>query len=92
MGMVMKLGPILQKIDFYSSEASVSTYDGALTFRSQSLVTYKSPDDSAPAAETVAAKKPAEPTKPDEPAPKAPVEPRAPDEPRKSTDASKPKR
>lgn len=43
MTMVMKLGPVLQKIDFYSSESSMCTYDGALTVRSEKVVTYKSP-------------------------------------------------
>ncbi len=42
MTMVMKLGPVLQKIDFYSSESSMCTYDGALTVRSEKVVTYKS--------------------------------------------------
>lgn len=41
LGIVMKLGPILQKIDFYSSESSMSTYDGSLTVRTESVVTYK---------------------------------------------------
>lgn len=36
-----KLGPVVQKIDFYSSEASVTTYDGALTVRNEKVVTYK---------------------------------------------------
>jgi hypothetical protein len=41
LGIVMKLGPILQKIDFYSSESSMTTYDGSLTVRTESVVTYK---------------------------------------------------
>ena len=40
-GVVMKLGPILRKINFYSSEASITTYDGASTVRIESVVTYK---------------------------------------------------
>jgi len=43
LGILMKLGPVLQKIDFYSSEASVSTYDGELTLRTEKVVTYKAP-------------------------------------------------
>lgn len=41
LGIIMKLGPILQKIDFYSSESSMTTYDGSLTVRSESVITYK---------------------------------------------------
>lgn len=40
---VVKLGPILQKIDFYSSEASVTTLEGDRTLRTQSVTTYKQP-------------------------------------------------
>ena len=36
-----KLGPILQKIDFYSSSSSVTTYDGKSTLRITSVTTYK---------------------------------------------------
>jgi hypothetical protein len=43
LGIVMKLGPILQQIDFYSSESSISTYDGKLTLRTESVITYKDP-------------------------------------------------
>lgn len=38
-----KLGPILQKVDFYSSSSSVSTFDGERTTRVRSLTTYKGP-------------------------------------------------
>lgn len=38
---VMKLGPVFQKLDFYSSEASMTSYDGATTVRKESVVTYK---------------------------------------------------
>lgn len=41
LGIVMKLGPILQKIDFYSSESSMTTRDGPLTVRTEYVVTYK---------------------------------------------------
>jgi hypothetical protein len=41
MSVIMKLGPALQKLDFYSSESSVCTYDGNLTVRSERVVTYK---------------------------------------------------
>ncbi len=43
MSIVMKLGPVLQKIDFYSSESSLTTYDGKLTVHTESVVTYKDP-------------------------------------------------
>jgi|GEM_PF-1233331 len=39
----MKVGPILQRVNFYSSEASISVYDGAQSIRTESLVTYKKP-------------------------------------------------
>ncbi len=43
MGALMKLGPVLQKIDFYSSQSSVSTYDGANMVRTEGVVTFKPP-------------------------------------------------
>lgn len=54
MGIVMKLGPVMQKLDFFSSKSSVSTYDGALDFRTKSVVTYRapSPDESKTASAT----------------------------------------
>jgi hypothetical protein len=65
---VMKLGPILQKIDFYSSESSMTTYDpGAtgLTVRTESVVTYK--DRSANETTAKAPAPPAPPTPPEPP-------------------------
>ncbi len=41
MGIVMKLGPVLQKLDFFSSRSSVCTYDGKLDLRLRSVITYK---------------------------------------------------
>jgi hypothetical protein len=41
MGIIMKLGPVLQKMDFYSSESAVTTYDGELTVRTEKVITYK---------------------------------------------------
>lgn len=41
--MVVKLAPVLQKMDFYSSESSMSTYDGAMIVRTEKVVTYKPP-------------------------------------------------
>ncbi len=38
---VMKLGPVFQKLDFFSSKASMTSYDGATTVRTESVVTYK---------------------------------------------------
>jgi len=46
MGIVSKLAPVLQQIDFYSAQASRSVMEGELGFRTQTVVTYKrsSPD------------------------------------------------
>lgn len=38
---LVKLAPVLQKIDFYSSASSMGTYDGKLTLKTDSVVTYK---------------------------------------------------
>lgn len=43
--MIMKLGPVLQKIDFFSSESSVTTYDGEMTIRVEKVVMYKAPTE-----------------------------------------------
>ena len=40
-GLATKLGPVLQKIDFYSSSSSVTTYDGDRLIRTRSKTTYK---------------------------------------------------
>ncbi len=48
MSIVMKLGPVLQKIDFYSSESSLTTYDGKLTLLTESVITYKEPGANQP--------------------------------------------
>jgi len=69
LGILMKLGPILQKIDFYSSESSLTTYDGPLTVRTESVVTYK--EHSADEPRTAKAPTPPLPPTPPEP-PKAP--------------------
>ncbi len=69
LAIVLKLGPILQKIDFYSSESSMTTYDGSLTTRTESVVTYKDPSsDKAPAT----AKAPTPPPAPQPPKPPRP--------------------
>lgn len=39
-GIMMKLGPVLQKIDFFSSDSMMSTRDG-LAIRSETVTTYK---------------------------------------------------
>lgn len=44
--LVGKLGPVLRKLDFYSSESSVTTYDGRVTLRTEKVITYK-PHESA---------------------------------------------
>lgn len=44
----MKLGPVINKINFYSSESSITTYDGAATVRMESVVTYKPPPPKPP--------------------------------------------
>lgn len=41
--LVQTIAPVLQKLDFYSSESVVTTYDGSSTIRSQKVVTYKKP-------------------------------------------------
>ncbi|UCC29450.1 MAG: hypothetical protein JSU86_14755 [Phycisphaerales bacterium] len=40
---VMKLGPVVQKIDFLSSQSSVTTFDGPLIMRTEKVVTYRPP-------------------------------------------------
>ena len=51
---LVKLAPVLQKIDFYSSASSVSSFDGKATLKTESVVTYKK---TGPGAETVQAPK-----------------------------------
>ena len=41
MRILVKLAPVLQKIDFYSSASSMGSYDGKLTLKTESVVTYK---------------------------------------------------
>ncbi len=50
MGTVMKLGPVMQKLDFYSSESSIMTYNGKLDIRTKSVIAYKSVEDSTKTA------------------------------------------
>ncbi|MDO8632837.1 MAG: hypothetical protein Q7R41_20330, partial [Phycisphaerales bacterium] len=76
LGMVMKLGPVLQKIDFYSSESSIATYDGKLTIRTESVVTYKKPKDSDAKAAGAPPAPPKAPTPPTPPVPPAPPQPK----------------
>ena len=40
---LMKLGPVFQKIDFFSSQSSVTTFDGPLIMRTEKVVTYRPP-------------------------------------------------
>jgi len=68
---VLKLGPILQKIDFYSSESSMTTYDGPLTVRQESVVTYKERSTDEPGT----AKAPTPPPPPTPPEPPKPPRP-----------------
>ena len=68
---VLKLGPILQKIDFYSSESSMTTYDGPLTVRQESVVTYKEHSTDEPGT----AKAPTPPLSPTPPEPPKPPRP-----------------
>ncbi|MFH1108634.1 MAG: hypothetical protein V1790_05485 [Planctomycetota bacterium] len=68
---VLKLGPILQKIDFYSSESSMTTYDGPLTVRQESVVTYKEHSTDEPGT----AKAPTPPPPPTPPEPPKPPRP-----------------
>lgn len=46
-----KLGPVMAKLDFFSSEASMTTFDGT-TWKTKSVITYKDPKASAPAADS----------------------------------------
>ena len=55
--LAMKLGPVFQQLDFLSSQASMTVYDGALNLRTEHVVTYRSPK-AAPEAKTADAKKP----------------------------------
>ncbi len=71
-----KLGPVLQKIDFYSSESAVSTYDGKLTVSHESVVTYKNPKADEPQlAKTPDPSLPVQPTPPLPPASPPPPKP-----------------
>jgi len=47
LSMVGKLSMAASKIDFYSSEASMTTYDGQLTVRTEKVVTYRAEDAGA---------------------------------------------
>ncbi len=58
LGFAAKVGPVLQMIDFYSSEASVSVYDGDRTLRCESLVTYKKTTAPPKPSEPVLTRKP----------------------------------
>ena len=48
MSSLMKLGPVFQKLDFYSSESSMMTYDGKLDLRMTSVVSYKTATSESP--------------------------------------------
>lgn len=48
MTIVMKLGPVLNELDFFSSQAAMTTYDGKLTMTTTKVMTYKSDKESAP--------------------------------------------
>jgi len=74
LGMLAKLGPVLQKINFYSSEASVATYDGKLTLKTESVVTYKNHDSASGKDAAKTMKSPEAPAPPKPPAP--PVKPK----------------
>ena len=54
LGICTKLGPVLQKIDFYSSEAAITTYDGETTMRTERVVTFKPPAETATVSGTPA--------------------------------------
>lgn len=55
LALLTKLAPVLQRLDFFSSESSVTTYDGDRIIRTQTVITYKMPAD---ADQTVKAKEP----------------------------------
>jgi len=50
LGIVGKLGPVVQTIDFYSSQSSVCTVDGLVT-RTRQVTTYKGPAEKEKTAE-----------------------------------------
>ncbi len=52
MGILVKLAPVVQKIDFYSSASSVGTFDGKLTLRTDSVTTYKKSKEGPATAES----------------------------------------
>jgi hypothetical protein len=41
-GMLQKLAPVVARINFYQSEASVSTFDGRI-YRTETVTNYKKP-------------------------------------------------
>jgi len=43
MALGMKLAPILKELDFYSSQSSVTTYDGATKIETSSVINYRPP-------------------------------------------------
>lgn len=69
LAIVMKLGPVLQKIDFYSSESSTASFDGKLTIKKESVITYKEPKATESATKSSATPSaPAAPAPPKQPA------------------------
>jgi hypothetical protein len=52
LGIVAKLAPILQKIDFYSSSSAVGYLEDELSYRNRSVLTYKRPAEPKPAPES----------------------------------------
>ncbi len=52
MRILVKVAPVLQKIDFYSSTSSTGTYDGKLTVRNDSVTTYKKTKEGPATAES----------------------------------------
>ncbi|MBI1827341.1 MAG: hypothetical protein HY287_13505 [Planctomycetes bacterium] len=71
LSMLTKLAPVLQKINFFSSEASMSSYDGKLTLKTESVCTYKEHDralgNEAPKASPKTPTPPTPPTAPPTP-------------------------
>lgn len=45
---VIKLRPVVQEIDFYSSESSITTYDGKLAIRTEKVITFKPSANESP--------------------------------------------
>ncbi|UCE59547.1 MAG: tetratricopeptide repeat protein [Phycisphaerales bacterium] len=67
LGMIMKLGPVANKIDFYKSTAKSETFDGK-AWHARSVTNYQSPSERAATRKPAEGRTPAEGTAPGKPA------------------------